>query len=43
MLVTLFNMEPRDYKRFLNFLNTHSCNLRFQQAGSEDASARTVA
>ena len=32
MLVRLFNMGPRDYKRFLNFLHKHGCNPRFQQA-----------
>jgi DNA-binding NtrC family response regulator len=31
LLVQLFNMEPRDYKRFLNFLRKHDCHLRFQR------------
>jgi DNA-binding NtrC family response regulator len=26
-LVTLFGMEPSDYKRFLNFLAAHNCNV----------------
>ena len=36
MLVELLNMEPTDYKRFLNFLRKHECHLpfeRFQSAG----------
>ena len=31
MLLELFNMEPRDYKRFLNFLRKHQCHMPFQQ------------
>jgi DNA-binding NtrC family response regulator len=31
-LVRLFNMDDRDYKRFLNFLHKNGCNLRFQMA-----------
>ena len=27
----LFNMEPRDYKRFLNFLRKHDCQLPFKE------------
>ncbi|HSL22772.1 MAG TPA: sigma-54 dependent transcriptional regulator [Vicinamibacterales bacterium] len=30
MLVRLFNMEPADYKRFLNFLRKHHCHMPFQ-------------
>ena len=26
-LLTLFRLPPEDYKRFLNFLNTHQCNV----------------
>jgi transcriptional regulator with PAS, ATPase and Fis domain len=26
----LFNMEPRDYKRFLNFLRKHDCQIPFK-------------
>jgi transcriptional regulator with PAS, ATPase and Fis domain len=29
-LVRLFNMELRDYKRFLNFLRKHNCHIPFQ-------------
>ena len=29
MLVELFNMERGDYKRFLNFLRKHECQLPF--------------
>jgi hypothetical protein len=28
LLVRLFNMDPTDYKRFLNFLHKQGCNLR---------------
>jgi transcriptional regulator with PAS, ATPase and Fis domain len=38
-LVRLFNMDDRDYKRFLNFLHKHGCNLRFQQKGEERRAA----
>jgi hypothetical protein len=31
VLLELFNMEPGDYKRFLNFLRKHQCHMRFQQ------------
>jgi transcriptional regulator with PAS, ATPase and Fis domain len=31
VLLELFNMEPADYKRFLNFLRKHQCHMRFQQ------------
>lgn len=30
VLVTLFQMPPDDYKRFLNFLRKHNCHLAFQ-------------
>jgi two-component system response regulator AtoC len=30
MLLALFNMEPADYKRFLNFLRKHDCHMPFQ-------------
>lgn len=36
IVVRLFNMDPTDYKRFLNFLRKHDCQLPFQdyrQAG----------
>jgi DNA-binding NtrC family response regulator len=29
-LVSLFNMPPSDYKRFLTFLTSHRCHVRFQ-------------
>jgi DNA-binding NtrC family response regulator len=29
-LVTLFNMPPSDYKRFLTFLTSHRCHVPFQ-------------
>jgi transcriptional regulator with PAS, ATPase and Fis domain len=31
VLLELFNMEPGDYKRFLNFLRKHQCHMPFQQ------------
>jgi Sigma-54 interaction domain len=29
-LISLFNMPPGDYKKFLNFLKKHSCHVAFQ-------------
>ncbi len=31
IVLRLFNMEARDYKRFLNFLRKHDCQLPFKQ------------
>jgi transcriptional regulator with PAS, ATPase and Fis domain len=31
IVLKLFNMEPRDYKRFLNFLRKHDCQLPFKE------------
>jgi transcriptional regulator with GAF, ATPase, and Fis domain len=31
IVARLFNMEPRDYKRFLNFLRKHECQLPFHE------------
>jgi transcriptional regulator with GAF, ATPase, and Fis domain len=31
IVARLFNMEQRDYKRFLNFLRKHDCQLPFQE------------
>jgi hypothetical protein len=28
---TMFGIDPRDYKRFLNFLTTHDCSVDFRQ------------
>jgi transcriptional regulator with PAS, ATPase and Fis domain len=30
ILIRLFNMAPRDYKRFLNFLRKHDCHVPFK-------------
>jgi len=30
IVARLFNMEPRDYKRFLNFLRKHDCQIPFR-------------
>src|SRR4029078_5096162 len=31
MVSRIFNMEPRDYKRFLNFLRKHDCQVPFKE------------
>jgi hypothetical protein len=31
IVAKLFNMEPGDYKRFLNFLRKHDCQLPFKE------------
>jgi transcriptional regulator with PAS, ATPase and Fis domain len=31
IVLRLFNMEPGDYKRFLNFLRKHDCHLSFKE------------
>jgi hypothetical protein len=31
IVTELFNMEPADYKRFLNFLRKHSCQLPYKE------------
>ena len=31
IVAKLFNMDPRDYKRFLNFLRKHDCQLPFKE------------
>ena len=31
IVLRLFNMQPRDYKRFLNFLRKHNCQLPFKE------------
>jgi transcriptional regulator with PAS, ATPase and Fis domain len=31
IVLRLFNMEPRDYKKFLNFLRKHDCQLPFKE------------
>jgi transcriptional regulator with PAS, ATPase and Fis domain len=38
VLVSLFNMPPTDYKRFLNFLRKHDCHMPFQRFRSAAAS-----
>jgi hypothetical protein len=30
VVTRLFNIEPRDYKRFLNFLRKHDCQLPYR-------------
>ena len=31
IVARMFNMEARDYKRFLNFLRKHECQLPFKE------------
>jgi hypothetical protein len=31
IVARLFNMDHRDYKRFLNFLRKHDCQLPFKE------------
>jgi hypothetical protein len=31
IVTRLFNMEPADYKRFLNFLRKHDCQVSFRE------------
>jgi two-component system, NtrC family, response regulator AtoC len=31
IVARMFNMEPRDYKRFLNFLRKHDCQVPFRE------------
>ena len=31
IVARLFNMESRDYKRFLNFLRKHDCQIPFKE------------
>jgi hypothetical protein len=31
IVLRLFNMAPGDYKRFLNFLRKHECQLPFKE------------
>jgi len=31
IVLRMFNMETRDYKRFLNFLRKHDCQLPFKE------------
>jgi DNA-binding NtrC family response regulator len=45
MLVRAFNMDPRDYKRFLSFLRTYECHVSFRPfrmmgGCAEDADSR---
>jgi transcriptional regulator with PAS, ATPase and Fis domain len=40
LLVSLFNMPPTDYKRFLNFLRKHDCHMPFQRFRSAAANVR---
>jgi transcriptional regulator with PAS, ATPase and Fis domain len=39
IVLRLFNMESRDYKRFLNFLRKHNCQLPFKEYRSGFGSA----
>ena len=41
-LLQLFNLQPEDYKRFLNFLRKHDCHMPFQQFRVVPARADSV-
>jgi DNA-binding NtrC family response regulator len=47
MLVRAFNMDPRDYKRFLSFLRTYECHVSFRpfrmMADCADEASRPLA
>jgi hypothetical protein len=38
-LLTLFNMAPGDYRRFLNFLRKHECYVRVLRVQGSDRDA----
>jgi transcriptional regulator with PAS, ATPase and Fis domain len=40
IVARLFNLEPRDYKRFLNFLRQHDCQLPFMEYRSSTSEAQ---
>jgi hypothetical protein len=40
VLTQLFNMEPSDYKRFLNFLRKHQCHMPFHRYRVAPSSGR---
>jgi hypothetical protein len=31
LVTRLFNIDPREYKKFLNFLRKHDCQLPFKE------------
>ena len=39
LLVSSFNLPPEDYKKFLNFLRKHECQLPFQAYRQVDREA----
>jgi DNA-binding NtrC family response regulator len=43
LLVRLFNMDERDYKRFLSFLRKHGCHIAFQEHRRLPAQVERVA
>jgi transcriptional regulator with PAS, ATPase and Fis domain len=43
IMLRLFNMEPTDYKKFLNFLRKHQCQLPFKEFRQVEPSARASA
>jgi DNA-binding NtrC family response regulator len=42
-LVRLFNMDQRDYKKFLNFLHKHGCNARVALNATAESGPRRIA
>jgi hypothetical protein len=43
LLVELFNMQPQDYKRFLNFLRKHDAHVAVHEFRSAKLHQRPVA
>lgn len=40
LVARIFNLEPRDYKRFLNFLRKHDCQVPFKEYRQYDSLPR---
>jgi transcriptional regulator with GAF, ATPase, and Fis domain len=43
IVAQLFNMDPEDYKKFLNFLRKHDCHLSFKEFRTEQPRDRAAA
>jgi hypothetical protein len=41
-VLRVLRIEPGDYKRFLNFLSTHDCNVDFREFRSGRQQDRTI-
>jgi transcriptional regulator with GAF, ATPase, and Fis domain len=42
IVARLFNMKPEDYKKFLNFLRKHDCQLSFREYRTDNPSDRVL-